>query len=233
MSLTIKQATWGDESSARDITKSIQKLVKDGSYLDITAGSHLVPSVTLNPNVANLTDDDKKDIKDEATKKCQGNANDTACIALQSANLEATLLQTKIAEQNSSANIINGRRLTLDIVDGNGNEQTVMIPDGQEFKAGQPTSGNTVVKPKPVDGEAAPSTMSTILSYLTTGSGYLFTVLLTILWAFSIVVTYRVLVLAGHVMAAYILTALAIVIPYSGLVTTPIAMAVYYYLENQ
>jgi hypothetical protein len=228
MSLTVKQATWGDEKSARDITKSIQKLVKDGSSLDITAGSHLVPSVTLNPNVANLTDDDKKDIKDEAIKKCQGNANDTACIALQSANLEATLLQTKIAEQNSSANIISGRRLTLDIVDANGNEQTVMIPDGQEFKSGSAPSSKAVVKPKPES-----STLSTILPYLTTGTGYVATALLTILWAFSIVVTYRVLVLAGHITAAYVLTALAIFIPYSGLVTTPIAMAAYYYLENQ
>jgi hypothetical protein len=230
MSLTVKQATWGDEKSATDITKSIQKLVKDGSSLDITAGSHLVPSVTLNPNVANLTDDDKKDIKDEAIKNCQGNANDTACIALQTANLEATVLQTKIAQQNSSANIINGRRLTLDIVDGNGNEQTVMIPDGQEFKSGSAPSSKAVEKPKPKTDDGKPSATWT---FLTSGLGYVVTILLTILWAFSIVVTYRVLMLAGHITAAYVLTALAIFIPYSGLVTTPIAMAIYYYLENQ
>ena len=229
MSLIVKQATWGDEKSATDITKSIQKLVKDGSSLDITAGSHLVPYVTLTPNVANLTEDDKKDIKDEAIKKCQGNANDTACIALQSANLEATVLQTKIAQQNSSANIINGRRLTLDIVDGNGNEQTIMIPDGQEFKAGSAPSASSA-KPKPKTDDAKPSA---VFSFLTSGVGYVVAILMTILWAFSIVVTYRVLVLAGHVTAAYVLTALAIFVPYSGLVTTPIAMAVYYYLENQ
>jgi len=230
MSLTVKQATWGDEKSATDITKAIQKLVKDGSSLDITAGSHLVPSVTLNPNVANLTDDDKKEIKDEAIKKCQGNANDTACIALQTANLEATVLQTKIAQQNSSANIINGRRLTLDIVDANGNEQTVMIPDGQEFKSGTTPTVKAVEKPKPKTDEAKPSA---IWTFLTSGLGYVVGILMTILWAFSIVVTYRFLMLAGHITAAYVLTALAIFIPYSGLVTTPIAMAVYYYLENQ
>jgi len=230
MSLTIKQATWGDETSATDITKSIQKMVKDGSSLDITAGSHLVPSVSLNPNVANLTDEDKKDIKDQAIKNCQGNANDTACINQQTATLEATALQTKIAQQNSSANIINGRRLTLDIVDANGNEQTVMIPDGQEFKSGSAPSVKAVEKPKPKTDDAKPSATWT---FLTTGFGYVFTILLTILWAFSIVVTYRVLMLAGHITAAYVLTALAIFIPYSGLVTTPIAMAVYYYLENQ
>jgi len=231
MSLTIKQATWGDEKSATDITKSLQKMVKDGSYLDVTAGSGLVPSVSLNPNVANLTDDDMKDIKDQAIKNCQGNANDTACINQQQATLEATALQTKIAQQNSSANIISGRRLTVDFVDQNGNEQAVMIPDGQQFTAG--TKGalpkGAVVKPKPVED----SKPSTTFTFLTTGVGYVVGILMTILWAFSIVVTYRVLILSNHVMAAYVLTALAIFIPYSGLVTTPIAMAVYYYLENQ
>jgi hypothetical protein len=232
MSLTIKQATWGDENSATDITKSVQNQVKGGSFLDITAGSHLLPAVSLNSNTANLTDDDKKDIKDQAIKKCQGNANDTACIASQSANLEATLLQTKIAQQNSSANIINGRRLTLDIVDANGNEQTLMIPDGQKYTAGVQPTGAAAAKTKPADPNP-PSTTWKFLGVLSTGLGYSVTILLSILWAFSIVVTYRVLMLAGHITAAYVLTALAILIPYSGLVTTPIAMAVYYYLENQ
>jgi hypothetical protein len=231
MSLTVKQATWGDETSAMDITKSIQKLVKDGSTLDITAGSHLVPSVSLDRNVANLTDDDKKDIKDEAIKKCQGNANDTACIALQSANLEATLLQTKISQQNSSANIINGRRLTLDIVDANGNEQTLMIPDGQKYTTGVP-GAKAVVKPKTEDPNPTSTTWK-FVGFMSTGLGYFVTILMSILWAFSVVVTYRVLVLSGHLTVAYVLTALAILIPYSGLVTTPIAMAIFYYIENQ
>jgi hypothetical protein len=229
MSLVVKQATWGDETSATDITRALQKQVKDGA-LNITAGSHLVPAVELNPNVANLTDEDKKDIKDQAIKNCQGNANDTGCIAQQTATLEAVALQTKIAEQNSSANIINGRRLTLDIVDANGNEQTFMIPDGQTFTKGAP-AGSAPSKSSS-KGESESAVVKTAAFFATTG-GYIVSALLVVLWAFSVVVTYRVLVLANHIMAAYVLTALAIVVPYSGLISTPIAMAVYYYLENQ
>jgi hypothetical protein len=230
MSLTIKQATWGDEKSATDITQSIQKMVKDGSYLDVTAGSGLVPYVSLTPNIANLTDDDMKDIKDQAIKNCQGNANDTACINQQKATLEAALLQTKVAQQNSSANIINGRRLTIDFIDQNGNEQAVMVPDGQQFTAG--TKGGVPVS-SGVKTTSSNAGGSSVLSFLGTGLGYVVTILLTILWAFSVVVTYRVLVLAGHITVAYVLTALAIFIPYSGLITTPVAMAIFYYLENQ
>lgn len=227
MSLVVKQATWGDETSTTDVTQSVQGRVKDGS-LNLKADSSLVPAVTLFSNTANLTDIDKQDINDQAIKNCQGNASDTQCIAAQTANLEATYLQTKIAQQNSSANIITGRRLTLDIVDENGNERTVMIPDGQTFTAGSNPA------PKPTENSAGTgSTLASAASFFGSGVGYLVIGLLTILWAFSVVVTYRVLVLANHIMAAYVLTALAIIVPFSGLISTPIAMAVYYYLENQ
>jgi hypothetical protein len=171
-----------------------------------------------------------KDIKDQAIKNCQGNANDTACINQQKATLEAALLQTKVAQQNSSANIINGRRLTIDFIDQNGNEQAIMVPDGQQFTAG--TKGGVPVS-SGVKTTSSNAGGSSVLSFLGTGLGYVVTILLTILWAFSVVVTYRVLVLAGHITVAYVLTALAIFIPYSGLITTPVAMAIFYYLENQ
>ena len=47
------------------------------------------------------------------------------------------------------------------------------------------------------------------------------------LYVFSIAIAWRVMMLGGHNRTAYALTLLAIIVPYSGLVTTPIAVAVF------
>jgi hypothetical protein len=58
-------------------------------------------------------------------------------------------------------------------------------------------------------------------------------VVLTLLYVFSIAATYRLLILTRHIMVAYILTGIAIVVPYSGLITTPIALGIFKYMELQ
>jgi hypothetical protein len=52
------------------------------------------------------------------------------------------------------------------------------------------------------------------------------------LYVFSIAIAWRVMMLGGHERTAYALTLLAILVPYSGLVTTPIAVAVFSQLGN-
>jgi hypothetical protein len=225
MSVTIKQATWGDETQATDITESIQKQMKNGS-INLVANSSLIPAVTLFNTVANLSDDDKADIKTQAIANCQGNANDVNCIAAQTANLEASTLQTKIARQNSPANIIEGRRLTVNIIDEKGNEKTVMVPEGQTLTAGKSPATTPT-------SSVSSSVSSTTISFLTKGGGIIVTIILAVLWVFSIAATYRALVMKNHIMVAYVLTALAIFIPYSGLITTPVALAIFSYLEKQ
>jgi hypothetical protein len=217
MGIVINQATWGDESSATDITDSLQKQAA-GGYLDTKANNSLVPAIDLlgaNMTV-NLSDTEKTDIKTQAATIC-GNVSDKKCIDYQQNQLETSMLQAKLAEKQSSANIVKGRRLTLTYTDtGTGVQRTVAVPDGQAVKFGTPPS-------------IAFPAMPTLAGSALTGA----TLVATALYAFSIFVTYRLLVLSGHLAVAYVLTGLAIVVPYSGLVTTPIALAVFRYMGSQ
>jgi len=221
MSIIIQQATWGDENAATDITKSMQEKAKKG-YLDLVADNTLVPALDLLTGSQDvvLTDEEKTEIKKKATEIC-GSASDEKCINFNKNQFESSLLQKKIAEKQSSANIITGRRLTLTYKnEENGRPITVAIPDGQKVVAGK--------KPEfaaPDLSGLTPS--STILGAL----GYVGQFMLTMLWVFSIAVTYHLLILTGNTITAYILTAISIVVPYSGLLLTPIALAYFKYRD--
>jgi hypothetical protein len=223
MGIIIQQATWGDENAATDITKSIQDKAKQG-YLDLIADNKLVPALDLlsgSQDVA-LSDDEKTEIKKKATEIC-GSASDEKCINFNKNQFESSLLQKKVAEKQSSANIITGRRLTLTYKDeATGRSQTVAIPDGQKVVAGK--------KPEfaaPDLSGLTPS--STILGAL----GYVGQFMLTMLWVFSIAVTYHLLIITGNTITAYVLTAISIVVPYSGLLLTPIALAYFKYKSSK
>jgi hypothetical protein len=218
MGIVINQATWGDENAATDITAAMQEKAKPG-YLDAIADNTLVPALDLmsGSKAVVVTDSEKEDIKKQAVELC-GSASDNKCIAFQKNQLESNLLQKKVAEQQSSANIITGRRLTLTYTDDQtGQKRTVAIPDGQKVKFGE---APTYKLP-----DFSPS--STVLGAL----GIFGKVILTLLYVFSIGATYRLLILTGHVIVAYVLTGLAIVVPYSGLITTPIALGIFKYME--
>jgi len=218
MGIVINQATWGDETATTDVTQSMQDKAKAG-YLDLVADNTVVPALDLLSGSKNVTlsDSEKADIKTQAIGIC-GSASDDKCIQFQINQLESSILQGKVAEQQSSANIITGRRLTLTYTDDQtGQKQTVAIPDGQKVKFG---SAPTLKMP-----DFTPST--TILASLGTVSK----VILTLLYVFSIGATYRLLILTGHTMVAYILTGISILIPYSGLLLTPIALGIFKYME--
>ena len=223
MGIIIEQATWGDEGNAAIITKPMQEKAKQG-YLDLVADSTLVPAIDLlagDKNVV-LTDDEKGEIKKKATEIC-GSASDEKCMNFNKNQLESSLLQQKVAEKQSSANIITGRRLTLKYKDeATGRSYTVAIPDGQRLVAGK--------KPEFEAPDLSGLTPSgTILSAL----GYVGQFMLTMLWVFSIAVTYHLLIITGNTITAYVLTAISIIIPYSGLVLTPIALAYFKYRSSK
>jgi len=137
MGIVINQATWGDENATTDITKTIQEKAKPG-YLDMIADNTIVPAVDLlsGSNDVALTDSEKEDIKKKAVEIC-GTASDDKCIQFNKNQLESSSLQQKVAEKQSSANIITGRRLTLTFTDDKtGQKKTVAIPDGQKVKFG-------------------------------------------------------------------------------------------------
>jgi hypothetical protein len=220
MTIVINSATWGDERSATDITKSIQEKASSG-YLETVVDNSLVPYVDIfgtNTSVT-LTDSDKADIALQAATVC-GSSSDTKCIAYQTNQLETVALQKKIAEQQSSANIVTGRRLTVTFTDREtGVQRTVAVPDGQTAKIGTPPV---------VSLPSLPTASGTMLSAFST-VGYVIGVAL---YVFSIAIAWRVMMLGGHTRTAYALTLLAILIPYSGLVTTPIAVAVFNQMGN-
>jgi hypothetical protein len=223
MGIVIEQATWGDEGYVTDITPVLQEKAKQG-YLDLVADNTLVPALDLLSGSKDivLTDDEKTEIKKKATEIC-GSASDEKCINFNKNQFESSLLQRKVAEKQSSANIITGRRLTLTYKDeATGRKQTVAIPDGQKVIAGK--------KPEfeaPDLSALTPS--STILGAL----GYVGQFMLTMLWVFSIAVTYHLLILTGNTITAYVLTAVSIVVPYSGLLLTPIALAYFKYRDTK
>lgn len=215
MSIVINSAMWGDEQSSTDITKSIQDKAS-GGYLDTVANNSLVPYVDIfgtNTSVT-LSDSDKANIALQATKAC-GTASDEKCMTFQTNQLETAMLQKKISEQQSSANVVKGRRLTVTYTDrATGLQRTVAIPDGQPAQLGKP----------PV---VALPTMPTLSGSLMSGLSIFGYVIGIALYVFSIAIAWRVMMLGGHNRTAYALTLLAIIVPYSGLVTTPIAVAVF------
>jgi len=223
MGIVIEQATWGDESYTTDITKPMQEKAKQG-YLDLVADNTLVPALDLLTGSQDvvLTDDEKTEIKKKATEIC-GSASDEKCINFNKNQFESSLLQKKVAEKQSSANIITGRRLTLTYKDeATGRKQTVAIPDGQKVVAGK--------KPEFEAPDLSGLTPSgTILGVL----GYVGQFMLTMLWVFSIAVTYHLLIITGNTITAYILTAISIVVPYSGLLLTPVALAYFKYRDSK
>jgi len=220
MTIVINSATWGDERSATDITKSIQDKAS-GGYLETLADNSLVPFVDIfgaNTSVT-LTDSDKAQIARQAATVC-GNSSDTQCIAYQTNQLETVALQRKIDERQSSANIVTGRRLTVTFTDREtGVQRTVAIPDGQTAKIGTPPV---------LSLPTLPTASGTVLGGLSM-FGYAIGIAL---YVFSIAIAWRVMMLGGHERTAYALTLLAILVPYSGLVTTPIAVAVFSQMGN-
>lgn len=224
MSITIKSATWGDEKSTTDITNSMIEKAK-GGYLDLVADNSLVPAIDLlsGSKTVAIDDSEKTKINEDAVKLCGGNAQDQKCINFQRNQLESSLLQKKVAESQSSANIITGRRLTLTIIDEKGVEKVIAIPDGQKVKLGEKPAVAPFKMPETFSGGT--------WEILTQIAKIVFTITMTLLWVFSIVAPYRLFVLQNKLILAYVLTGLAILIPYSGLITTPVALAYFKYME--
>jgi hypothetical protein len=215
MSITIKSATWGDEKSTTNITDSMVAKAKDG-YLDLVADNSLVPAIDLlsGSKTIVLSDSEKTQMNEDAVKIC-GGAQDNKCIAFQKNQLESSLLQRKVAESQSSANIVTGRRLTLTIIDSTGKEKVIAIPDGQKVKLGDKPA---IVLPTTLSGG--------VWEGLVQLFGIASTIVITIFYVVSIVAPYALFVRDGQWVIGIALSIVAIFLPFTGLVTTPIAFAI-------
>jgi hypothetical protein len=230
MGIEITSATWGDENHTTPVESTLRAQAEKG-YLDVVASASLVPAVDLltGVNKIELTDAEKGAIQKSAEEICKS-GSDEKCMTFHINQFQSNLLQKKVLEKQASDNIVTGRRLTLkykDLATGKSYEKT--IPDGQRIVAGkQPEPSSLPSLPElPALPDFTPTgILASILFY-----GLQF--ILGLLWVFSIAVTYHLLMITGHTIVAYVLTALSIMFPFSGLLLTPIALAYFKYMASK
>ena len=126
----IESAYLGDEKSRRNVTKVLNNKV-EGTALNVDVNEKLIPPFET-VDKTELSLEDERKIKDNAKKAC-GDGVDQSCMTATEARLRQAALTEKEAKSNSSANVIQGRRLTVNIVDDNGVKRQVVVPDGQKF----------------------------------------------------------------------------------------------------
>lgn len=233
MGVKVVSAYFGDEISARDITKQLNERAAGGS-INVVADSSLLPMFEAT-EVISLSSNDIADIRDQAVKDC-GTESDVQCVEARIATNSRTRIQEKQREAQSTANQVKGRRLTV-VVDDNGKRRTLIVPDGQKFelkgletpKTGLFSSSSKSAPSKPWDFSAANIAWKT----LTTGMsalGYIWTILAAFLYIFQIVAvaaTLQTLESLGPFKIKYYAgLASSILIPYSGFL---IMFAIYVY----
>lgn len=138
---TIKQATYGDENTASDVTDTLINLYnKGGRYLELAVGPSLLKTETAGPKVS-LTNAERAVIRDQAEEAC-GNALDTACMETNTAALTNAQLEEK--SRDRAVDRITGERLTVTVVE-NGKQKTLVVPKDNLFRFGKkPESANAM-----------------------------------------------------------------------------------------
>lgn len=200
MSFQIVSAYYGDSQGRKNVTNSVKEKVNNGEK-EIVASNSIIPFLETSETIE-LTQQEIDDAQREAEKQC-GNANDTNCIRSRSEEFQKKRLKEKEFESQSSANIIKGRRLELEVIE-NGVKKTITVPDGNKFPVPQGAREST--------GFQLPSFTGTTLEALKIGS----IILATFTYVFSIIATYRTFIEAGYTRIGYVATVAAIFLPYSG-----------------
>jgi hypothetical protein len=207
--IVIKRATFGDETSTTDVTKTLSQQLEEQGYVDVMADASLVPLVNWGgPKKVELNQQEQEYAQEKAEEECGGGEN-KSCIEVRKQQQMALMLKEKESKTAAADKIVKGRRLTVTYIDENGKEQTAVIPDGNQFKAGTPKDEDPITgkkKPNPF----TPSTLVIQLIKVST------TLVFTFGWVFSVVATYRTFLEVGSRIPGYIATGVAIFFPYSG-----------------
>ena len=200
----IESAYYGDEKSMKNITRLLGDKVL-GTTLDVPVNEQLIPPFEVAPKTE-LSNEDVRKIRDQASKSCGG--VDKECINATEARLRQEALTEKEKIANSSAGVIKGRRLTVNIVDDKGKRRRIVVPDGQQFKL----DNVTVNDPKKGPMQLPPMKYFQNQLYLIAGI-----VVATFIYVFGVVATYTVFSPMGLFVVAP-LTVISIFVPYSGYV---------------
>jgi hypothetical protein len=200
--IVIKRATFGDETSATDVTKNLTSQLEEYGYVDVTADNSLIPLVSWNgPKKVRLDEREQEYAQEKAEEECGGGQN-KSCVEVRKQQQMALMLKEKENKTGAADKIVKGRRLTVTYVDEFGQEQTAVVPDGSQFKVGEPTKK-----------EISPFTISSTLSNLLLA---VFTLVGMFGWVYSVVATYRTFLEEGFRKLGYAATGVAIFFPYSG-----------------
>lgn len=221
----IKSAIYGDENGGRDVKSSLEGKVSGGK-IDVVADSSLIPMFEVSREVK-LTEDEKKGIEAEAIKTC-GGAGNTACVKGEVARVSQQRVQDKTNQQHTT---VKGRRLTVTIVDANGKERQVIVPDGQTFTMEGMKGTIAPNGEKKEAGWSLPSLPSLAWSGFTTGATYGTIAAIVILWTFSLIITIATFHSLGWISLLPI--GVAAVIPGAGIPLVFFAELIKQYLRNK
>ncbi len=200
MSFEVLNAYYGDSQGRKNVTGSVKELIKNRDK-EIIASNSLIPFLESTETIE-LTQQEMDQAKNEAERQC-GNANDGNCIRARTEEFQKKQLKQKEFESQSSANVIKGRRLELEVME-NGKKKTITVPDGNKYIV--PESAYTGL------GFQLPSWSGTAVEGLKIAT----TILSTFAYVFSVVATYRTFIEGGYTRLGYGATAVSIFVPFSG-----------------
>lgn len=223
MSIKILNASFGDERSSTDVTANLAEMIRSKGSIDVPVNSSLVPVFGKGAKVE-LEPAEQKEAKEKAVDTC-GTANNDVCVKLKTQEFEQMRLQEKMKETQSVGNLIKGRRLVVKYTDEKGKEQMMEIPEGQNFKLGNPA-------PSPIDVDISKFKSIKGADIITGIFKYLGIAFGVFVYAFSILITWRSFALADYRILKYAATAGAVLIPYSGFFITLVFFGLEEFVKN-
>lgn len=200
MTFEVLSAYYGDSQGRKNVTQSVKDRVNNRER-EIVASNSLIPFLETTETIE-LTQEEMDEARREAERQC-GNANDSNCIRARTEEFQKKRLKEKEFESQSSANVIKGRRLELEIME-NGKKKTITVPDGNKYILPETAQQGL--------GFQLPSLSGTAFESVKLAT----TILGTFAYVFSVVATYRTFIEGGYTKIGYGATAVAIFVPFSG-----------------
>jgi hypothetical protein len=207
MPVQILGAFFGDTLARRDVTQSLKSKVSGGT-LDVTANEELIPAFEVSEETK-LSQNEINEITKQAEQQCSGGA-DTDCLRATKAKLMQKKHEEKGNTDNSAANIIAGRALTVNYMDSDNKVRRVIVPDGQKLNLKDVAFTDKQGQPEPVKWWGEWEQYQDVII-----DGVSLAVW-TAVFVFSVAAAYRVFNRYGNLPIAIAITILAVLLPLGG-----------------
>ena len=202
----IESAFWGDEKSTKNVTQVLKEKVSGNKLSIEKVDDSLIPAFTTTPK-GDLTSEDVRRIREKAQKACGGADQD--CVKLRTSELTQEALRAKANNEITAgaAEIIKGKRLTVNIRDEKGTLVRKVVPENGKFEL----DGLSTTDPRK-PGQILPTLDSVQKTFIDfTGVS-----ISTFVWVFGVVATYTLFAQMGWTYAAPVLALIAFILPGSG-----------------